>query len=362
MEKMALHKTGSDGAGRGPEVARLTVRDLASQAGVSPMTVSRVLNKRPDVAPGTRERVERIIAQSGFVPARAASARREGRHGLVDLVVPALDTAYSLEIARGVEAALEPTGFRLVLSCTHSSSRDLARQERMWLAKLSQGRTDGAILVLYAEQSRRLGELRRRHIPFVVVDPVGDLGPDVPSVGATNWAGARAATEYLLSLGHSRVAFIGGPLQQLCAAERLSGYRSALDAAGDPEVPELVRPGNFMDDMGYKQTLALMELADPPTAIFAGSDSQALGAYAALRELAKRVPEDVSVVGFDDTLLAPLVTPALTTVRQPLAEMGRFAVRDLLRLLDGKPLSSMRVQLATTLVIRSSCAPHGRGS
>jgi LacI family transcriptional regulator len=326
------------------------------------MTVSRVLNKRPDVAPQTRERVERMIAQSGFVPARAANARREGRHGLIDLVVPALDTGYSLEIARGVEAALEPTGYRLVLSCTYSSSRDPAKQERTWLARLSQGKTDGAILVLYADQSRRLEALRRRHIPFVIVDPVGDLGPDVPSVGATNWAGARAATEYLLSLGHRRVGFIGGPPSLLCAEERLSGYRSALEAAGTRVTPELVRPGNFMDDVGYKQTLALMELAEPPTAIFAGSDSQALGAYGALRQLGKCVPDDVSVVGFDDTLVAPLVTPALTTVRQPLAEMGRFAVRNLLRVIEGRPLSSMRVQLATTLIIRGSCAPPGQGS
>lgn len=339
---------------------RLTVRELASQAGVSPMTVSRVLNKRPDVAPDTRERVERIIAQSGFVPTRSARTDRGRRHGLIDLVVPALDTPYSLEIARGVEAALERTGYRMVLSCTYSSSLEPAKQERMWLTKLSASKTDGAILVLYADQSRRLGALRRRDIPFVVVDPGDDLGPDVPSVGATNWAGARAATEYLLSLGHRRVAFIGGMLPLLCSEERLSGYRSALEAAGVTVAPELVRPGNFLPDMGYKQTLELMELPEPPTAIFAGSDGQAIGVYAALRELGKRVPEDVSVVGFDDISLAQLVTPALTTVHQPLADMGRAAARQLLRMLDGRALDSLRIQLATTLVIRGSTAPTGR--
>jgi LacI family transcriptional regulator len=359
---MPVPKTGSDGRGGPPRPGRLTVRQFASLAGVSPMTVSRVLNQRPDVAPLTRERVERLIAQSGFVPTRSAGVRRQGRHGLIDLVVPALDTGYSLEIARGVEAALEPTGYRLALSCTYSSSRDVVRQERTWLAKLSQGRTDGAILVLYADQSRRLGALRRRHIPFVIVDPSGDLGPDVPSVGATNWAGGRAATEHLLALGHRRVAFIGGSPSSLCAEERLSGYRSALEAAGIPVAADLVRPGNFLEDMGYKQTLALMELAETPTAIFAGNDSQALGAYAALRQLGKNVPEDVSVVGFDDTLVAPLVTPALTTVRQPLADMGQFAVRNLLRVIEGRPLSSLSVQLATTLVIRGSCAPPARRS
>jgi len=324
------------------------------------MTVSRVLNKRPEVASETRAKVERLIADSGFVPSRSAQGRRQGRHGLIDLVVPALDSAYSLEIARGVEEAVEPTGYRLVISCAYSWKRDAARQERMWLAKLSEGKTDGAVLVLNPDQSRRLEALRRRRIPFVVVDPVDDLGPDVVSVGATNWAGARSATEYLLSLGHKRIAFIGGSDAQMCSAERLSGYRSAMEAAGVSVPPEYVRPGNFMQEAGYKQTLALMDLEEPPTAIFAANDGQAFGAYAALGELGKRVPEDVSVVGFDDTFPASLVTPALTTVHQPLAEMGRAAVRRLVRMIEGRPFDGWRVQLATTLVIRRSCAPPKR--
>jgi LacI family transcriptional regulator len=318
---------------------------------VSPMTVSRVLNKRPDVAPKTRERVERIIAESGFVPSRSARARHSGRHGLIDVVVPGLDHVYNFEIIRGVEAALEPTGYRLVVSCSYD-----AKQERMWLAKLSEGRTDGAILVLQPGQSRSLAALRRRHIPFVVVDPVEEMGPDLPSVGATNGAGARAATDYLLSLGHRRIAFIGGPSQIMCSQERLSGYRSALEAAQVTVAADLVRPGNFFQESGYKQTVALMDMPEPPTAIFAANDSQAFGAYAALRALGKVVPDDVSIVGFDDTLVAPLVTPPLTTVCQPLANMGRVAVAQLLRLLEGRPLDSPRVELATTLVIRESCA------
>ena len=330
----------------------LTMREIAEAAGVSPMTVSRVLNKRPDVAPSTRRKIEQLVAESGFVRSRAATAMRKGRHGLIDLVVLSLDSAYILEIIRGVEEALEPTGFRLVISATNGEDQ----RERQWLAKISDGWTDGAILVLAQGQSARLQALRRRGTPFVVVDHQGELGPHIPSVGATNWAGARSATEYLLSLGHRRIAFIGGSPTLGCAQERASGFRAALEAAGLVPEPGLVRPGPFMHESGYEQTLALLDLPRPPTAIFAGNDTMAFGCYSALRERGVSVPDAISVVGFDDVLVAPLVIPPLTTVRQPLADMGRFAVSMLRRLIDGRPLDAVRVELATSLVVRDSCA------
>jgi LacI family transcriptional regulator len=330
----------------------LTMREIADAAGVSPMTVSRVLNKRPDVAPGTRQKIEQLVAESGFVRSRAATAMRKGRHGLIDLVVLSLDSAYILEIIRGVEEALEPTGFRLVISATNGEDQ----RERQWLAKISDGWTDGAILVLAQGQSARLQALRRRRTPFVVVDHQGELGPHIPSVGATNWAGARSATEYLLSLGHRRIAFIGGSPTLGCAQERASGFRAALEAAGLMPEPDLVRPGTFMHESGYEQTLALLDLPRPPTAIFAGNDTMAFGCYSALRERGVTVPDAISVVGFDDVLVAPLVIPPLTTVRQPLADMGRFAASMLQRLIDGRPLDAVRVELATSLVVRDSCA------
>jgi LacI family transcriptional regulator len=277
---------------------------------------------------------------------------RKGRHGLIDLVVLSLDSAYILEIIRGVEEALEPTGFRLVISATNGEDQ----RERQWLAKISDGWTDGAILVLAQGQSARLQALRRRGTPFVVVDHQGELGPHIPSVGATNWAGARSATEYLLSLGHRRIAFIGGSPTLGCAQERASGFRAALEAAGLVPEPDLVRPGTFMHESGYEQTLALLDLPRPPTAIFAGNDTMAFGCYSALRERGVSVPDAISVVGFDDVLVAPLVIPPLTTVRQPLADMGRFAVSMLRRLIDGRPLDAVRVELATSLVVRDSCA------
>jgi LacI family transcriptional regulator len=332
------------------------MREIAQAAGVSPMTVSRVLNKRPDVSPGTRHKIEQLVAESGFVRSRAATAMRKGRHGLIDLVVLSLDSAYILEIIRGVEEALEPTGYRLVISATNGEDR----RERQWMAKISDGWTDGAILVLAQGQSARLQSLRRRRVPFVVVDHQGELGPHVPSVGATNWAGARSATEHLLSLGHRRIAFIGGSPTLGCAQERASGYRAALEAAGFEVDPALVRPGTFLHEAGYEQTLALLDLRDPPTAIFSGNDTMAFGCYTALRERGVNVPRDMSVVGFDDVLVAPLVVPPLTTVRQPLADMGRFAVSRLIRQIEGVPLDAMRVELATSLVVRDSCSgPSG---
>lgn len=329
-----------------------TIAEIAARAGVSIQTVSRVLNNRPDVAPGTRERVEQIIQESGFVHNRLTHALRKGSSGIVDIIVPGLDTLYSVEIVRGVEEVVERTELRLALSTT----KNAVLSEQRWLKKVLEGATDGAILVLSPGQSSNLNELHQRKIPFVVVDHQGELGSDIPSVSATNWSGGRAATAYLLSLGHRRIAVIGGGATLHCSIGRIAGYRSALEEAGVPIYPEYIRQGEFMQQTGYEQTCALLELPEPPTAIFAGSDLQAMGVYSALRARGIAVPEGISVVGFDDVPLARLVTPTLTTVRQPLVEMGRVATTMLLRLIAGEPLDSIRVELATTLIVRESCA------
>jgi LacI family transcriptional regulator len=331
---------------------RSTIAELAAQAGVSIPTVSRVLNGRPDVAPATRERIEQIIKESGYIRSSAAKGLRKGSIGIIDLVVPGLDNPYVTEIVRGVEDALERTGLRLALSFT----QDQALGERQWLEKIADRATEGAILVLAHGQSSRLDELRKRGIPFVVVDHRGELGPDVPSVGATNWAGGRVAVEYLLSLGHRRIAMIAGPASLRCSLDRVAGYRAALEAAGIPIDPELIRPGDFRLQSGYIQTGALLALPEPPTAIFAGNDLQAMGAYKALYLFNIHVPERMSVIGFDDIQLTTIVSPSLTSVRQPLFEMGRVATSMLLRLIAGERLDSCRVELPTTLITRESCA------
>jgi LacI family transcriptional regulator len=332
---------------------RGTIAEIAAKAGVSIPTVSRVLNNRPDVAPATRERVEQVITESGFIRSRVRNVLRKDSSGIVDMLVPDLANSYSVEIVRGVEEVLERTALRLALSFTH----DALPFEQRWLAKVIDGATDGAILVLAQGQLDRLYMLSRNKIPFVVVDHRGELGPDVPSVGATNWLGGRQATEHLLSLGHRRIAIISGDAALPCSRDRIAGYRAVLEEAGIPVDPALIRPGAFAQQTGYEQTCALLDLPEPPTAIFAGSDAQAMGVYAALRARGLDVPHSMSVVGFDDVPVASLITPALTTVRQPLMEMGRAATTMLLRLIAEEPLDSKRVELTTTLVARESTAP-----
>jgi LacI family transcriptional regulator len=221
---------------------------------------------------------------------------------------------------------------------------------------LADGSTDGAILILADRVSLHLQELRRRAIPFVVVDPAGELGPNDLSVTATNWSGARRATDYLLSLGHRRIAALLGPADVSATRTRLGGYRTALMEAGLSIDERLIRHGDWHAERAAVETRALLELSDPPTAIFAGNDDQALGAYRALQQCGLRVPDDMSVVGFDDLPYAALVTPALTTVCQPLLEMGRVATTMLLRLLAREQVDSLRVELATPLIVRESCA------
>ncbi len=331
---------------------RNTIAAIAAQASVSIPTVSRVLNGRHDVAPATRARIEQILKESGYIRSSATKVLRIGSSGIIDLLVPGLDNPYVAEIVRGVEEALGRTDLRFAVSFT----QDEALGEKQWLEKIADRATDGAILVLTHGQSTRLDELRQRGISFVVVDHRGELGPDVPSVGATNWSGGRVAVEYLLSLGHRRIAMIAGPDSLRCSLDRVAGYRAALEATGIPIDPELIRPGDFRLQSGYIQTSALLALPDPPTAIFAGNDLQAMGVYKALYLRNIHVPERMSVIGFDDIPLTTIVSPSLTSVRQPLFEMGRVATSMLLHLIAGEPLDSIRVLLPTTLITRESCA------
>ncbi len=165
------------------------------------------------------------------------------------------------------------------------------------------------------------------------------------------------AVEYLLSLGHQRIAMIGGPASMRCSLDRIAGYRTALEAAGIPIDPELIRPGDFRLQSGYTQTCALLALPNPPTAIFASNDLQAMGVYKALYLRNMHVPERMSVIGFDNIPFASVVSPGLTTIHQPLFDIGRMATTMLMRLIDGEALDSSRVELATPLITRESCAP-----
>jgi LacI family transcriptional regulator len=332
---------------------RATIRDIARHAGVSVATVSRVINGRPDVAAETREAVLRHVREHNFTTNRSARALSVGRTGLVGFTVPNAYAEYFTLILSGATEALYEQDMRVVLCPTlHEHEREVTLLDR-----LMHGTTDGAILLLPTETSDELKALQRHGFPFVVADPRHPLDEGIPAVSAAHSAGAKAATDHLLSLGHRRIALITGERGWAATEERLNGYQTALAAAGVLLRPELVVEGDFLRESGYRAAHALLELAEPPTAIFASNDNMAVGAMLAARERGLQIPADLSIVGFDDSEQATIITPPLTTVRQPLEELGRTAVSLLNRLLDRQRVEALRVELATKLVVRDSTAP-----
>ncbi|MGW1179981.1 LacI family DNA-binding transcriptional regulator [Streptomyces drozdowiczii] len=331
---------------------RVTLNRIASVAGVSVSTVSKVLNDRSDVSAETKERVESVMDDLGY---ERRPARRRG--SVVDLVLNELDSLWSVEIIRGVDEVLAEAGASMVLSAVHGRSADT----REWLDQLAARRSSGAILVvsdLTSQQRRRLSAM---DIPFVLVDPVGSVDALVPTVGATNWAGAVSATEHLIELGHARIAHLAGPRQLLCSRARADGFRAAMERAELPVPEGWVSHGEFNDRSGRQEMARLLDGAaergeEPPTAVFAASDLQALGAFEVLRARGMEIPADMSVVGFDDLPVARWTHPALTTVRQPLLDMASMAATTLLRIIDGEQVDTLRLELSTRLEVRGSTA------
>lgn len=334
---------------------RVTISVIAREAGVSVPTVSRVVNGRSDVAPQTRQRIETLLREHGYQPRGTRTRTPAAR--LIDLVFNDLDSPWAVEIIRGVEDVAHAAGVGAVVSTIHRKTEPA----RQWLQNLRARASDGVILVNSVLDSPLLAELRRLSVPLVVVDPVGTPTFDTPAIGATNWAGGLSAAEHLLSLGHRRIGVVTGPRDLLCSQARLDGYRAALSAAGAGLDDDLLHEGDFYHESGFKSGEAMLTSAQPPTAILASSDQMALGVYEAVRQQGLRVPDDVSVVGFDDLPEVRWSSPPLTTVRQPLVEMGALAARTVLRLASGDEVDSPRVELATSLITRESTtkSPHG---
>jgi LacI family transcriptional regulator, galactose operon repressor len=332
---------------------RATIHDIAEAAGVSAATVSRVLNQRDHVAPETRERVSRVVREYGYVVNRSARSLQFGRTGLVGLLVPLVHPDYFSTIVAGATEALHEHDQRAVLAPTeHKHDREVTLLDR-----LMHGTTDGALLVLPEESNEELKRLLDGNYRFVVIDPRLPLDSRIPAVSAAHSAGADEAVRHLLELGHRRIGVITGPRGWVATEERRRGYHAALAAEGILPDPALEVEADFEIPGGAAAAARLLDLAEPPTAVFAFNDNLAIGAIRAASTRGLRVPEDLSVVGFDDGELASLVSPALTTVRQPLAEMGRTAVSLLRRLLDGQRVETLHLELGTRLIVRDSTAP-----
>jgi len=334
-------------------VAGPTLAVVAREAGVSVPTASKVVNGREDVAPETRRRVTEALDRLGYVRRPRFDAVKSP--GLVDLVVHSLENSWSGSILHGVEEAAHDAGLEVVVSAGLTRTRG-GRPERGWLDKLSTRGSSGVLFNLSELTASQYAWLDQHRIPFVLIDPVLEPPPGVVSVGAANWHGGVTATEHLLSLGHERTAVIAGYRRKMCSTARVAGYRSALAAAGLRHRPEYLRYGNFDESAAHRRMLELLDLPEPPTAVFVCSDRMALGAYRALAERGLSVPDDVSVVGFDDLPEARWASPALTTVRQPLAEMAATALRLLVRMMAGEQPEGTRTELSTRLVVRASTA------
>jgi LacI family transcriptional regulator len=330
-----------------------TIAVIADEVGVSVTTVSKVLNGRSDVAPATRARVEASLERHRY---RRRTRREPAVAGHIDLVFHEFDSAWAMEVIRGVDAVTSGAKVDVVVSQLGGKHRP----PQQWADGMLAHRPLGVLLVLCNLTQAQWQQLQRQRVPLVVLDTDSATSASVPTVGSNNWNGGRLAARHLLELGHRRIAVISGPEDVLCSRARVAGFRSALDERGIPIDPDLVRYGNFAGYTGYQHAIDLLTHADRPTAIFAGSDMQAMGVIRAAGQLGLDVPTELSVVGYDNLPMAEWIGPALTTVDQHVRDMAGTATRMLLDLALGVDLPTTRVDLVTELVVRASTAPPYR--
>jgi LacI family transcriptional regulator len=332
-----------------PSKSSPTIQDVARAAEVSVSTVSRVLNDKDDVASETYEKVQRVIEELGYASSLAAKSMRSRKTNVIGLIVPDLEQAFSLNVVKGINRAIEQLDYDLlVYTGGNSPNRSWAVRERQQVSLLNGSITDGIIVVTPT------AETFSTHYPLVAVDPHLD-STDFPAVIATNHVGALSAMEYLLALGHRRIGFIGGRPDLQSAIRRLQGYKDSLRQANIPLDPDLIQIGDFTQETGYRCAQKLLALPVRPTAIFAANDKSAIGAIEAITAIGLKVPEDISIVGFDNIEEASFVNGGLTTVDQFITDMGRVAVEMLVKLIQNQPLENQLFRMPTKLIVRNTC-------
>jgi LacI family transcriptional regulator, galactose operon repressor len=328
---------------------RVTIGDVAAEAGVSVATVSKVINDRYGVAEATSARVRATIEELGYHASLVGQSLRSRRTKVIGVLVRDLEP-FSAELLKGVARGIHDTGYELVVFSGCGQTADQGGWERRYLSRISGTLADGAILVTPGSIDQTFGT------PVVAVDHNAGSST-LPTVDSENLEGAVAATEHLLGLGHRRIGFLAGRADLASASLREEGYRRALATAGIAVDEALVRIGGYEAATATEAAHELLELESRPTAIFAANDVTALETIAVARSLGLRVPDDLSVVGFDNVPESALADPPLTTVEQPIRQMGREAVRLLLELIEDPERPAARVVLPTRLVVRQSSGP-----
>ncbi len=328
-----------------------TIKDVALAAGVSAATVSRALNGAANVTPETRQRVQAAATELRFMPSSAARSLITRRTHTVGALLPDLYGEYFSELIRGIELKARARGLHLLVSSSHGDASEAASALRTM-----HGRVDGLLVMTPHINAESLADNLPQGLPVVLINtrlPEGGQS----SFAVDNHGGALAMTRHLISRGHRHVAFISGPDNNYEAQERLRGYRSAL-AELLPGAPELVLPGDFTEESGWRAGSELATLAQRPTAVFCGNDMMAIGCMSALTDAGVRVPQDIALTGFDDIPIARYVTPPLTTVRIRIAELGSLAMDRLASAIKNPGRSAIHHQtLRAELVVRQSCCP-----
>jgi LacI family transcriptional regulator len=331
-------------------VATLALVAAHAQVGIG--TVSRVLNDSPNVSPEMRERVRRSMEAVGYSPTRRKRAGQVRRGGLIGVLVTYFDEPSAYQRIRGIVSRLQPHGYEVVLFNVAAPAQVAER-----LVEIPQHSLDGLIVISLPLGSADGERLATSSFPTVLVDTTS---PSLPSVCIDDRLGGRMATQHLVDLGHTRIGFVGEPANNafgfVACANREVGYRAVLEEAGLGPSPELVRYGAHLRSAAKQMTLDLLHLPDPPTAIVATSDVQAVGVLEAAASLGRRVPDDLSVIGYDDIELASLMN--LTTVRQPLEGSGRRAADLVLEAIATATRPQLAEELQIELVVRSTTGRH----
>jgi LacI family transcriptional regulator len=346
--------------GRGHRVQRLTLATVAQIAGVSTATASKVVNDRPDVAPDTRRRVAAVINELGYESTTAPRAIH--LDPVVAVVFDSLANSYSTQVLRGVLTAAGEYGVDIVVEVLSEQGSAVGPKplSAQWLRSAAHKGWKGVLAVTTDLSPAVVTSFRKAGVQVVAIDPPNALDDTLVSVGSTNYIGGTQATDHLLELGHLRIGVAAGPSSSPVARERIHGFRSALEAADVRCDESLIVHGDFEYPAGVRMGTVLLSRDHPPTAIIAASDATALGVLESARRMGVRVPQDLSVVGYDDSPAALSSAPPLTTVRQPMSSVGRVALRNLFLQNAGQDPASHHIQLATTLVVRESTAPPSR--
>ncbi len=332
-----------------------TIRDVAELAGVHPSTVSRVINDDSRISEKTKNKVLLIIKKLGYTPNAIARGLKTKRTYTLGMLIPDITNPFFAEIARGVEDAANKNNFNVILCNTD----DKLKKERIYLEILKGKRVDGLILGTAHIRDKSILELEKKKFPYILVSRNIE-GLDKNCIIVDDVVGGIMVTEYLIKLGHRRIAHITGPLKTRSALNRLKGYKLTLKKYEIEYRDELVGEGDFRIKGGYQVMKRLLKIAEPPTAIFAANDLLALGAIQAIQKKKYHIPEDFCIIGFDDIRLASFVYPPLTTIRQPMLEMGALAVKMLLKIIEEGEFNQKKEVLEPKLIIRESCRKINR--